>query len=108
MKKKISKRYKKLVESSKENKTHTIEEAIKKVKNNCNAKFDESIDVSFYLNLKQKKEEVNLRTSVKLPNGNGKKVKVAVLCEESKNKEAIEAGADFYNSDELIVKLFIV
>ena len=102
MKKKISKRYKKLVESSKENKTLTIEEAIKKVKNNCNAKFDESIDVSFYLNLKQKKEEVNLRTSVKLPNGNGKKVKVAVLCEESKNKEAIEAGADFYNSDELI------
>ena len=48
-------------------------------------KFDESIDISFYLNLKQKKEEINLRTNCKSSsNGNGKKVRVAVLCEETK------------------------
>ena len=64
MKKNISKRYKKLVELSKGKKIETIENAIKKVKENCTTKFNESIDVSFNLNLKQKKEEVTLRTSV--------------------------------------------
>ena len=102
MKKKISRRYKILTESTKIDKSITIDDAIKMVKKNCNAKFDESIDVSFNLNLKQKKEEVSLRTNVKLPHGNGKKVRVAVLCEENKIKDAKESGADFTNSDALI------
>ena len=102
MKKKISRRYKMLTESTKIDKSITIDDAIKMVKKNCNAKFDESIDVSFNLNLKQKKEEVSLRTNVKLPHGNGKKVRVAVLCEENKIKDAKESGADFTNSDALI------
>ena len=54
------------------------------------------------LNLKQKKEENNLRTVVNLPNGNGKKLKVAVLCEESKVNEAKSSGADLFGSDTLI------
>ena len=102
MKKKISRRYKMLAESTKIDKSITIDDAIKMVKKNCNAKFDESIDVSFNLNLKQKKEEVSLRTNVKLPHGNGKKVRVAVLCEENKIKDAKESGADFTDSDALI------
>jgi len=102
MKKKISRRYKMLTESTKIDKSITIDDAIKMVKKNCNVKFDESIDVSFNLNLKQKKEEVSLRTNVKLPHGNGKKVRVAVLCEENKIKDAKESGADFTNSDALI------
>ena len=53
MKKKYSKRYKKLAETSKEKKAISIEEAIEKVKTNCTTKFDESIDISFKLNLKQ-------------------------------------------------------
>ena len=85
-----SKRYKKLFEASKENKAEIIDDVIKKVKKNCTTKFDESIDVSCLLNLKHKKEEINLRTLVNLPNGNGKKVRVAVLCEESKIKEAVK------------------
>ena len=60
MKKKISKRYKKLMETFKEKKVLTLEESIKKVKQSCTAKFDESIDVSLNLNLKQKKEELTL------------------------------------------------
>ena len=60
---------------SKDKKIETLEEAIKKLKQNCTAKFDESIDVSLNLNLKQKKEEVILRTVVNLPHGNGKKIK---------------------------------
>ena len=55
MKKKISRRYKMLTESIKIDKSITIDDAIKMVKKNCNAKFDESIDVSFNLNLKKKK-----------------------------------------------------
>jgi len=102
MKIKASKRFKKLIEISKNKQIETIEEAIKKVKKNCTSKFNESIDVSFALNLKNKKEEANLRTIVNLPNGNGKKIKIAVLCEESKIKDAKDSGADFTNSDNLI------
>ena len=102
MKIKASKRFKKLIEISKNKQIETIEEAIKKVKKNCTSKFNESIDVSFALNLKNKKEEANLRTVVNLPNGNGKKIKIAVLCEESKINDAKNSGADFTNSDNLI------
>ena len=102
MKKKNSKRYNLLQTSNKDKTSLLIEEAIKKVKTNCTAKFKESVDVSFNLNLKQKKDEATVRTIVKLPHGNGKKVKVAVLCEESKNKEAKDSGADLYDSEKLI------
>ena len=102
MKIKASKRFKKLIEISKNKQIETIEEAIKKVKKNCTSKFNESIDVSFALNLKNKKQEANLRTIVNLPNGNGKKIKIAVLCEESKIKDAKNSGADFTNPDNLI------
>ena len=102
MKKKRSKRFKDLLKSESKNQ-ETIENAIKMVKKNCTSKFDESIDVSFMLNLKQKKkEEVNIRTVVNLPNGNGKKVKVAVLCDDSKNDEAKASGADLFGTDKLI------
>ena len=102
MRKQRSKRYKTLLEVSKDKKIETIENAIKKVRANCTTKFDESIDVSFMLNLKQKKEEVGLRTVVNLPNGNGKKIKVAVLCEENKVKEAKDSGADLFGSENLV------
>jgi len=101
MKKKSSKRFKKLIL----NKTDTvfkINDVISKVKTNCTTKFNESIDISLMLNLKQKKEEFNLRTLVNLPNGNGKKIRVAVLCEESKISEAKTCGADIYGSESLI------
>ena len=102
MKKNISKRFKKLLETSKDRKVEKLEEAIKKIKKNCNAKFDESVDVSMKLNLKHKKEEVSLRTVVNLPNGNGKKIKIAVLCDETKAKEAIDAGATIAGSENLV------
>ena len=99
---KSSKRYKKLSEMSKEVKLDNIDDIIKKVKQNCTTKFDESIDISCMLNLKSKKEEVSLRTLVSLPNGNGRKVKVAVLCEESKIKEATDSGAEIVGFDNLV------
>ena len=102
MKKKFSKRFKKLLEISSDKNSSKIEDAISKVKKNCTTKFNESIDVSLSLNLKQKKDEFNLRTVVKLPNGNGKKIKVAVLCEESKITEAKKSGAELFDSNTLV------
>ena len=102
MSSKSSKRYKKLLETPNEKKSLAIDDVIKKVKRNCTTKFDESIDISCLLNLKHKKEELTLRTLVNLPNGNGKKIKLAVLCEESKVKEAKESGADMVGLDNLV------
>jgi len=102
MKKKISKRFKKLLEISKDKKILIIDDAIKQIKLNCTSKFNESVDVSLNLNIKQKKEEITIRTAVNLPHGNGKKIKIAVLCEDSKIQEAKDAGADIAASDELV------
>jgi len=103
MTKKISKRYKKLIETSSRNEiTKSLEEAIKNVKKNCTTKFNESIDISLNLNLKHKKEELSIRTVVNLPNGNGKKVNVAVLCEDNKSEEAKKSGAEIVGSESLV------
>jgi len=102
MKSNPSKRYKKLLKESNENKAEIIDDVIKKVKRNCTTKFDESIDISCLLNLKHKKEEISLRTLVNFPNGSGRKVKVAVLCEENKIKEAKDSGAEIAGFDNLV------
>ena len=98
----ISKRYKALPQQTKKLKYDTIENLLGTVKKNCTSKFDESIDVNFQLNLKQKKNEVNIRTVLNLPVGKNKKIKVAVICEEEKLEEAKKSGADIIGSDDLI------
>ena len=100
-----SKRFKKLPEKTKDLASETIEKLLADVKKNCTTKFDESIDLSLQVNNKQKKGEVNIRTVVNLPGGNGKKVKVAVVCEDTKEKEAKDAGADVVGGDEFIEKI---
>ena len=100
-----SKRFKKLPEKTKELKPEIIDKLIPEIKKNCTTKFDESIDLSFQINNKQKKSEINLRTVVNLPAGTGKKIKVAVVCEEAKNKAAKDAGADLIGGDDLIEKI---
>jgi len=100
-----SKRFKKLPEKTKNLSSELIEKLLVDVKKNCTTKFDESIDLSFQVNNKQKKGEVNIRTVINLPGGNGKKVKVAVVCEDAKAKDAKDAGADIIGSDEFIDKI---
>ncbi|MDA7587723.1 50S ribosomal protein L1 [Candidatus Pelagibacter sp.] len=100
-----SKRYKKLPEKTKDLNADLIEKLLPEVKKNCTTKFDESLDLSFQINNKQKKSEVNIRTVVNLPGGTGKNVKVAVVCEDSKAQEAKDAGADIVGSDEFIEKI---
>ncbi len=100
-----SKRYKKLPEKTKDLKAETIEKLLPELKKNCTTKFDESLDLSFQINHKQKKSEVNVRTVVNLPGGTGKKVKVAVVCEDNKAKDAKDAGADIVGGDEFVEKI---
>ena len=100
-----SKRFEKLPEKTKDLTSELIEKLLVDVKKNCTTKFDESIDLSIQVNNKQKKGEVNIRTVVNLPGGNGKKVKVAVVCEDDKAQEAKDAGADIVGSDEFIDKI---
>jgi len=100
-----SKRFKKLPEKTKDLSSELIEKLLSDVKKNCTTKFDESIDLSFQVNNKQKKGEINIRTVVNLPGGTGKKVKVAVVCEDDKAQEAKDAGADIVGSDEFIDKI---
>ena len=104
--KKNSKRYEKILKNSIKGKKVSIKEALDLVKKNSTTKFDESIDVSLKINLKQSKGgDFSLRTVVNLPNGSGKKNKIAVLCEAEKVDGAKKAGADIVGSDDLIEKI---
>ena len=104
--KKRSKRYKEILKNAVKDKKITAKEIIDLVKKNSNTKFDESIDVSLRINLKQSKGgDLSLRTVVNLPNGSGKKSKIAVLCELDKIDEAKKSGAEVVGSDDLIEKI---
>ena len=100
-----SKRFKKLPKKTSVLPAEVIEKLLPEVKKNCTTKFDESVDLSFQINNKQKKSEINIRTVVNLPGGTGKKVKVAVVCEEAKTEEAKTAGADIVGGDDFIEKI---
>ena len=100
-----SKRFKKLPEKTNTLPAEDIEKLLTVVKKNSTTKFNESVDLSFQINNKQKKSEINIRTVVNLPGGTGKKVKVAVVCEESKVSEAKTAGADIVGGDDFIEKI---
>ena len=100
-----SKRFKKLPEGTLNFQSETIDKLLIKIKNNCTTKFDESVDISFQINNKQKKGEINIRTVVNLPGGTGKKVKVAVVCEDAKSSDAKSAGADIVGGDDFIEKI---
>ena len=104
--KKKSKRFRTLVEQQKKEKLDTVEMKIDSIKKMSNTKFVESIDLSFKINLKKiKSSESVLRTIIELPNGNGKKLKVAVLCDPNKISDAKKSGADVYGSEDLIKKI---
>lgn len=103
---KRSKRFKNIFKSKIKDKKLSAKDILDLIKKNCNTKFDESIDVSLIINQKQSKGgDFNLRTVVKLPNGSGKKEKIAVLCEPIKIEEAKKSGAEVIGSEDLIEKI---
>jgi len=99
---KKSKRYKSLLKDLDSSKQYKINEAVKLIKERSKAKFTESIDLSFNLNMDKSKSDQTLRTTVDLPHGNGKKIKVAVICANDKIDEAKKSGADIAGSEDLI------
>jgi large subunit ribosomal protein L1 len=103
---KKSKRYKELIKNLKNFKSNDLKEILELIKKNSTTKFDESIDVSLRIGLKQSKGgDFNLRTVTQLPAGTGKKLKIAVLCEPDKIEEAKKSGADVIGSEDLIEKI---
>jgi len=100
--KKKSKRYQSLIKDFDKNNSLKIEEAVKVIKEKSKAKFIESFDVCFSLAVDKTKPDSVLRTTVDLPNGNGKKIKIAVICSNDKVEEAKSAGAEIAGSDDLI------
>ena len=99
--KKRSKRYRALKNVNE--KKLSIKEVLDLIKNTPKLKFDESVDVSLKVNMKQSKGgDFSLRTVIKLPNGSGKKERIAVLCEPDKISDAKKSGADIVGSDDLI------
>lgn len=103
--KKHGKRYRALIKSYNLNDSYTYQEAIKLVKQNANAKFDESFEVTMKLGVDPRKADQLVRGTVSLPHGTGKKVRVLVLAKEPKDKEALDAGAEYAGFEDYIEKI---
>jgi len=103
--KKNGKRYRALIKSYNSNDIYPYQDAIKIVKQNANAKFDESFEVAIKLGVDPRKADQLVRGTVSLPHGTGKKVRVLVLTKEPRDKEALEAGADYAGFEEYIEKI---
>ena len=102
---KIGKRLKESYKSFENSKLFSIEEAVKLVKSNSKAKFDETIDISMNLGVDPRQSDQMVRGMVALPSGTGKDVKVAVFAKNEKLKEATEAGAEFVGESDLAEKI---
>ena len=102
---KIGKRYRAATEAVGNEPLTDVNEAIERLKRSTTAKFDETVEVSMRLGVDPRHAEQQVRGTVVLPHGTGKKVRVLVLTKGDKEREAREAGADFAGADEFIKKL---
>lgn len=102
---KLGKKYRAVFEKVDKKKSHTIREALGYLKGNPCAKFDETVEVHMRLLVDPRKADQQVRGTVVLPHGLGKKVRVLVFAAGEKEKEALEAGADIAGLDELITKI---
>ena len=84
-----------------ENKSFNVDEAIKFIVDKKREKFDETIEISMNLGIDPRHADQMVRGVVSLPNGNGKKMKIAVFAKEKKAEEAKQAGADVVGADDL-------
>lgn len=100
-----SKRNREIASKVDKNKIYSLLEAIALLKALPTVKFDQSLDVAFKLGVDSRKSDQNVRGTVSLPSGTGKKIRVLVLAKGDKLKEALDAGADFAGSDDLIEKI---
>jgi large subunit ribosomal protein L1 len=99
------KRYKSAVSTVDRDKTYALDEAVKMVKANAKAKFDETIEVAMNLGIDPRHADQAVRGMVELPNGTGKSVRVAVFARGPKAEEAKAAGADLVGAEDLAEKI---
>ena len=100
--KKVSKRFKVLLEKIDSNKNYSVAGATTLIKELKSAKFDETVEVSLRLNVDPRHADQMIRGAVVLPNGTGKTVRVAVFAKGVKLDEAKKAGADIVGNDDLV------
>lgn len=87
------------------NQVYTITDAVKIVKQNAGAKFDESVEIAINTGLDTRHSDQQIRNSVNLPNGTGKTLRVAVFARADKAEEAKKAGADIVGAEDLMEKI---
>ncbi|WP_417909818.1 50S ribosomal protein L1 [Candidatus Electronema sp. PJ] len=102
---KHGKQYRKVAEAIDRNKQHELREAVDLVTNSGCAKFDEAIDIAVRLGIDPRHADQMVRSSVVLPHGIGKEVRVLVFAKGEKEAEALAAGADYAGSDEMVKKI---
>jgi len=103
--KRVSKKRKEILAKYDLSKAFTLSEACDLVKGISTTKFDASVDICVRLGVDPRKANQMVRGTVALPHGTGKDVKVLVLCTPDKEKEALDAGADFVGLDDYIAKI---
>jgi len=96
-----SKRYRAISTKVDRSRLYPVQEALKLIKENATARFNESIDVSINLGIDAKKSDQSVRGSIVLPQGTGKAVRVAVFAQGEKASQAKQAGADIVGFDDL-------
>ncbi len=102
---KRGKRYLNLLEKVDRNRLYTPEEAAKLVKELSSAKFDETVEAHIKLGIDPRKSDQTVRSTVALPHGTGRQVRVVAIAKGEKLKEAEEAGADFVGGEEIVKKI---
>ncbi len=99
---KVGKRTKKAMDAFSGKSNVSIEEAVKLVKSNATAKFDETIEIAMNLGVDTRHADQMVRGVVGLPNGTGKSMRVAVFARDAKAQEAKDAGADLVGAEDLM------
>jgi len=102
---KVGKKYSGALEKIEKGKQYEVSEAVKLLKEISFAKFDESIQISFNLNVDPRHADQQIRGALVLPNGTGKTQRVLVVTQGTKEKEANDAGADFVGNAEILEKV---
>lgn len=102
---KITKKRKEALAKLDSSQIYSLEEAVDKVKEITNVKFDASVDIDIRLGVDPRKADQKVRGSVTLPHGTGKELKILVLCTPEKEEEAKAAGADYVGLDEYVDKI---
>ncbi len=101
----MGKRYQNALKAFDRQKTYPMLDAIKIVQQNATAKFDETIELHFRLGIDPRHSDQQIRTTVMLPHGTGKTVRILAFVDESQAEAALDAGADIIGSDEVIAQI---